>query len=96
MKRKIFPTLLGPSERRALIKLSARSRCSQSAAIRGLINDAPLAKMCRDLIAQLVRNRTYRHRPLLLKEVRRFIKRHGGVPELERLLEEQDEKRKRL
>lgn len=91
MKRKIFPALLSTSERRALAKLSAKSRCSQSAAIRHLItHEAPLAKMCRGLIAQLLRDKTFHHRPLLLKEVRRFVKAHGGVPELERLLHEHD------
>lgn len=90
VKRKIFPTLLSGSERRALAELSAKSRCSQSAAIRHLINDAPLAKMCRDLIVNLLRDKHYRHHVLLRKEVRQFIEMHGGVPELERLLEEQD------
>ncbi|MBX3347789.1 MAG: hypothetical protein KF747_03510 [Nitrospira sp.] len=88
MNRKIFPALLSQSERRALAKLSAKSRCSQSATIRCLIHDAPLAKMCRDLIAQLLRDKTFRHRALLLAEVRRFVKAHGGVPKLERLLRE--------
>jgi hypothetical protein len=91
VKRKIFPALLSRSERRALTKLSAKSRCSQSAAIRHLItHDAPLAKMCRDLIAQLLRDKTFRHRSLLIREIRHFIKTHGGVPELERLLQEHD------
>ena len=88
MKRNIFPALLSKSERRALTRLSTKSRCSESAVVRGLINHAPLAKMCRDLIAQLLRDKTFRHRRQLLEEVRRFIKMQGGVPDLECLLQE--------
>lgn len=63
MRRKIFPTLLNASERRSLAKLSAKTRCSQSAVIRRLItNEAPLAELCRDLIVQLLQDKTYRHR----------------------------------
>jgi hypothetical protein len=58
--------------------------------VRGLIHDAELATMCRDLITQVIRDKTFKHRTLLLKEVRRFITAHGGVPEFERLLQEQD------
>lgn len=91
MTRKIFPALLSTSERRALAKLSAKSRCSQSAAIRHLITrEAPLAQMCRDLITQLIRDKNFKHRALLLREIRHFIKTQGGVPELERLLQEHD------
>jgi hypothetical protein len=90
MKRKIFPALLSRSERRTLTKLSTRSRCSESAVIRGLIHDAELAAMCRNLITELIRDKTFKHRTLLLNEVRRFIRAHGGVPELERLLQEHD------
>lgn len=87
MKRRIFPALLNTSERRSLAKLSAKTRCSQSAVIRHLItHEAPLAKMCHDLIGQLLRDKTFRHRALLIREIRHFVKIHGGVPELERLL----------
>lgn len=89
MKRKIFPALLNASERRSLAKLSAKSRCSQSAFLRRLITqEAPLALLCRELIGQLIRDKSFRHRALLLAEVRCFVKAHRGVPELERLLRE--------
>jgi hypothetical protein len=90
MKRRIFPALLSRPERRALAKLSSKSQCSQSAVVRGLINDAALSKMFRELITQLLRDKNFRHRPLLIREIRNFIKAHGGVPELERLLQEHD------
>jgi len=89
VNRKICPALLSTSERRALAKLSAKSRCSQSTVLRRLITqEAPLAKLCRELIGQLIRDKSFRHRALLLAEVRRFAKAHGGMPELERLLRE--------
>lgn len=90
MKRKIFPALLSRSERHALTKLSTKSQCSESAVVRSLIHDAELAAMCRGLITQLIRDKHFKHRALLLKEVRNFIRAHGGVPELERLLQEHD------
>jgi predicted transcriptional regulator len=36
-RRKIFPTLLDPFERRLLSKLAAATRCSRSAVVRRLI-----------------------------------------------------------
>ncbi|MEO7862720.1 MAG: hypothetical protein ABIU05_20250 [Nitrospirales bacterium] len=92
MRRKIFPALLDKAERRLLAKLSTASGCSQSGVIRDLIlrevawqrisceqntQSSSLAKMCRDLIMQLLRDKSYPHRALLLKEVRRFLKAHG-------------------
>ncbi len=38
---------------------------------------APDAKLCRELILQLLRDPTFQHRALLLKEVRAFVKAHG-------------------
>jgi hypothetical protein len=105
MKRRIFPTLLDKDERRMLAKLSTQSGHSQSGVIRDLIlrevacqrisreqNDqsSSLAKKCRQLILDLLRDKTYQHRALLLKEVRRFVKAHGAVPELEEFIEEQE------
>jgi len=87
MTRKIFPTLLDKDERRLLAKLSTESGDSQSGVIRHLIlrevacqritPSSSLSKKCRDLILQLLRDKTYRHRALLLNEVQRFIEVHG-------------------
>lgn len=90
MKRKIFPALLSRSERHALTKLSTKSRCSESAMVRHLIHDAGLSAMCRSLVRQLIQDKRFKHRALLIREVRHFIELHGGVPELERLLQEHD------
>jgi hypothetical protein len=86
VKRKIFPALLSRSERRALTKLSTKSRCSESAVVRGLIRDAGLSAMCRTLIQELVGDTTFPHRRLLIRESKHFIKEKGGVQGLERLL----------
>lgn len=83
MRRKIFPTLLDKDERRSLAKLSTESGCSQSAVIRDLIHkevaqpDTLLAKKCRQLILSLLRDKSFPHRALLLKEVQQFTKAHG-------------------
>lgn len=90
MKRKIFPALLSKSERRALTRLSTKSRCSESAVVRGLIHNAELSAMCRQLIQELVGDTSFEHRAVLIREIKNFIKAHGGVPELERLLQEHD------
>jgi hypothetical protein len=37
----------------------------------------PDPKLCRELIFQLLRDPTYKHRALLQKEVRAFVKAHG-------------------
>lgn len=86
MKRKIFPTLLSRSERRALTRLSTRSQCSESAVVRHLIHNAELSELCRSLVRQLLQDKSYQHRALLLREARHFIE----LPELERLLQEHD------
>jgi hypothetical protein len=39
--------------------------------------DATLAKKCRQLILDLLRDKSFPHRQLLLKEVQQFIKAHG-------------------
>lgn len=102
MRRKIFPTLLDKDERRLLAKLSTESGHSQSGVIRDLIlrevacqrisreQSSSLAQMCRNLILRLLRDKTFKHRALLLKEVRRFVKAHGAVPELKEFIEEQE------
>ena len=90
MKRKIFPSLLSRSERRALTNLSVKGRCSESAVVRDLIHNAEMSKLCREFIIRLVQDRNYRHRPMLLQAIRNFSKANGGVPELERLLQEHE------
>lgn len=91
MKRKIFPALLSKSERRALTRLSTKSRCSESAVVRGLIHNAELSALCRSLVKELLGDTAFPHRRLLIREIRHFIKDHGGVSELERLLQEHDQ-----
>jgi hypothetical protein len=91
VKRKIFPALLSRSERRALTRLSTKSRCSESATVRDLIHNAELSELCRSLVRQLVQDRNFRHRAMLLREIRNFNELHGGVPELERLLQEHNQ-----
>ena len=59
VKRKIVPALLARSERRALARLSSRAQCSESAVIRGLIHDAPLAAMCRSLVARFFKTKAF-------------------------------------
>ena len=39
--------------------------------------DPTLSKQCRELILDLLRDESFPHRDLLLKEVREFIKAHG-------------------
>lgn len=39
--------------------------------------DAAFSKQCRELILDLLRDESFPHRDLLLKEVREFIKAHG-------------------
>jgi hypothetical protein len=43
----------------------------------GQQNDQSLSRKCRELILELLQDKTYRHRALLLKEVQQFIKAHG-------------------
>ena len=89
MRRKIFPALLDKDERRLLAKLSTESGHSQSGVIRDLIlrevacqrisreqkmKNGSLAKMCRETILELLRDKTFKHRALLLNEVRQFVK----------------------
>ena len=91
-KRRSFdrlPTWLPPRSLAAWLKISKASATLLIAATpprqrRGLTvskyrfqANAPLAKNCRALIFQLLRDTSFPHRALLLEEVRRFLKAHG-------------------
>lgn len=91
-KRRSFdrlPTWLPPRSLAAWLKISKSNATLLIAAApprqrRGLTvskyrfqADAPLAKNCRALIFQLLRDRSFPHRAQLIDEVRRFIKAHG-------------------
>ena len=84
-----LPTWLPPRQLAAWLRISkAQAKALITAAPprqrRGLTvskyrfqPNATLSKNCRDLILQLLRDKNYRHRALLLNEVRRFIEAHG-------------------